>query len=144
MIRRDFILLVEDDRDHAELILRTFRKHRLGSEITVLQDGQQALDFLFGKGSFVGRDTADLPQVIILDLKLPKLNGHQVLRRLRAEKATKLLPVVMFTTSTEQEDILKSYEAGANSYVQKPVNFQEFNDAVREMGLYWLLRNHAP
>jgi DNA-binding response OmpR family regulator len=140
---RAFILLVEDDLDHAELILRVFRKHNVGNEVVVVHDGEQALDFLFARGSYAGREAADLPQVVILDLKLPKLNGLEVLKRLRAETATRFLPVVMLTTSNEERDIFESYKLGANSYVRKPVNFQAFNDAIRDLGLYWLLRNEV-
>jgi two-component system, response regulator len=142
--RGDLILLVEDDIDHANLILRVLRKHGVCKEIITVHDGKEALDFLFGRGGYASRDAEVLPQVVVLDLKLPKLSGLEVLARIRAEEATKNLPVVMLTTSNEERDILESYELGANSYVRKPVNFQEFSDAVRDLGLYWLLRNTSP
>lgn len=143
MIRHNLILLVEDDIDHANLILRVFRKHHLGAEIALAQDGEEALDFLFARGKFADRNAGDLPQVVILDLKLPKRSGLEVLEQIRASEPTKNLPVVMLTTSDEEADILKSYRLGVNSYVRKPVNFQDFNDAVRDLGLYWLLRNRS-
>lgn len=138
------ILLVEDNADDEALTLRAFRKNNVTNEVVVARDGAEALDFLFGTGRYSGRDTTVVPQVVILDLKLPKVDGLEVLRRLRAAPQTKLLPVVILTSSNEERDRLEGYGLGANSYVRKPVDFAKFLDAVRQLGLYWLLLNEQP
>lgn len=135
------ILLVEDNPDDVELTLRVLRHHKIANDVKVARDGVEALDLLFGTG---GQLPSRLPSVVLLDLKLPKLDGLEVLRRIRAEPATARLPVVIMTTSREERDVLASYELGANSYVQKPVGFEEFSEAVRFLGLYWLLLNVSP
>jgi two-component system, response regulator len=138
------ILLVEDNPDDEALTLRAFRKNNITNEVVVARDGAEALDFLFASGTYANRDAAVLPQIVILDLKLPKIDGLEVLRRLRAGPQTKLLPVVILTSSNEERDRLEGYGLGANSYVRKPVDFAEFVDAVRQLGLYWLLLNERP
>ncbi len=138
------ILLVEDNPDDVTLTLRAFEQQRITNEVVVARDGVEALDYLFGTGNFADRDTSVLPAVILLDLKLPKVDGLEVLRRLRADDRTKLAPVVILTSSTEEADVIRSYQLGANSYVRKPVDFLQFAEAVRELGLYWLLLNEAP
>jgi two-component system response regulator len=138
------ILLVEDNPDDEALTLRAFRKNNVTNEVIVARDGAQALDYLFGTGAYANRDITLLPQVVILDLKLPKIDGLEVLRRLRASPQTKLLPVVILTSSNEEQDRLEGYGMGANSYVRKPVDFSQFLDAVRQLGLYWLLLNERP
>jgi CheY-like chemotaxis protein len=138
------ILLVEDNPDDEALTLRAFRKNNVTNEVVVARDGAEALDYLFGTGTYADRDVTVLPQVVILDLKLPKIDGLEVLRRLRAAPQTKLLPVVILTSSNEERDRLQGYGLGANSYVRKPVDFAEFVDAVRQLGLYWLLLNERP
>ena len=140
----DLILLVEDNPDDEALTLRAFRKNNVTNEVVVARDGAEALDYLFGKGAYANRDVTLLPQIVILDLKLPKIDGLEVLRRLRAAPQTKLLPVVILTSSNEERDRLEGYGLGANSYVRKPVDFAEFVDAVRQLGLYWLLLNERP
>lgn len=138
------ILLVEDNPDDVELTLRALRKNRIKNEVVVARDGVEALDYLFGAGNHAGRDTGVMPAVVLLDLKLPKVDGLEVLRRLRADERTKLLPVVILTSSSEQQDLVNGYHLGANSYVRKPVDFSQFTEAVRQLGLYWLLLNEAP
>ncbi len=138
------ILLVEDNPDDVELTLRAFRKSKIANEIVVAHDGVEALDYLFATGDHAGRDNSTLPQLVLLDLKLPRIDGLQVLERIRANPKTKLMPVVILTSSTEQPDLKTSYSLGANSYIRKPVDFQEFVVAVSRIGLYWLLLNQPP
>jgi two-component system response regulator len=137
------ILLVEDNPDDVELTLRAFRKSNIANDIIVARDGVEALDYLFSTGSHAGRP-GDLPQVVLLDLKLPKVDGLQVLQRIRANPKTRLLPIVILTSSIEEQDLVSGYRLGANSYIRKPVDFQEFVEAVRQLGLYWLLLNQVP
>jgi two-component system, response regulator len=138
------ILLVEDNPDDELLTMRAFKKNNIGNDIIVARDGVEALDFLFGTGSYAGRDMNIMPQLILLDLKLPRLDGLEVLRRLRADSRTKLLPVVILTSSKEEQDLVNGYSLGANSYVRKPVDFTQFTEAVRQLGLYWLVLNEIP
>jgi CheY-like chemotaxis protein len=138
------ILVVEDNADDEELTLRALKKGKLANDIVVTRDGSEALEFLFGTGQYEGRDLSRMPTVILLDLKLPKLSGLDVLERLRADPRTKLIPVVMLTSSSEDEDMLRSYELGANSYVRKPVEFGAFAEAVGQLGVYWMLLNQQP
>jgi two-component system, response regulator len=138
------ILLVEDDPRDEALTLRALKKIAIEHEVAVVRDGVEALDYLFCTGPFAERDIDAAPQVVLLDLKLPKMGGLDVLTRLRADERTRLLPVVVFTSSSEQEDMLKSYDHGANSYVRKPVDFEEFSMATEQLGLYWLLHNEPP
>ena len=138
------ILLVEDNPDDEELTLLAFKQGNILNEVVVARDGVEALDYLFAAGKYAGRDPARTPELILLDLKLPKLGGLQVLERLRADPRTALIPVVILTSSSEEEDITASYRLHANSYVRKPVEFHRFADAVRQLGLYWLLLNEGP
>jgi CheY-like chemotaxis protein len=138
------ILLVEDNADDEELTIRALRQAKVANEVVVTRDGIEALDYLFGNGKFEGRDTTHQPAVVLLDLKLPKLNGLDVLQRLRADDRTRLVPVVVLTSSSEDEDMLNSYASGANSYVRKPVEFGAFAGAVTQLGIYWLLLNEPP
>lgn len=138
------ILLVEDNPDDVELTRRALTQANIANEMQVVGDGAEALDFLFAKGAHADREGSELPAVILLDLKLPKVDGLEVLRRLRADERTALLPVVILTSSTEQKDLINGYSLGANSYVRKPVDFLQFADAVRQLGLYWLLLNEPP
>jgi two-component system response regulator len=138
------ILLVEDNPDDEALTLRALKKNNILNEVIVARDGIEALDYLFATGAHAGREVSDSPQVILLDLKLPKMDGLEVLRQLRADERTRLFPVVVLTTSSEDRDILSSYELGANSYIRKPVDFEQFMEAVRQLGLYWLVLNMAP
>jgi two-component system response regulator len=135
------ILLVEDNPDDEELTLRALKKNNITNKVIVARDGVEALDYLFGTGAHAGRDLHLMPQVVLLDLKLPKLDGFEVLRRLREDQRTKLLPVVILTTSNEEKDRLNGYGLGANSFVRKPVEFDQFIEAVRQLGMYWLLLN---
>jgi two-component system response regulator len=135
------ILLVEDNPDDEELTLRALKKNNITNKVIVARDGVEALDYLFGTGAHAERDMHVVPQVVLLDLKLPKIDGFEVLRRLRADKRTKLLPVVILTTSNEEKDRLNGYCLGANSFVRKPVEFDKFIEAVRQLGMYWLLLN---
>lgn len=138
------ILLVEDNPDDEALTLRALKKNNIRNEVIVTRDGAEALDYLFGAGAYAGRDTADLPTVVLLDLKLPKVDGLEVLRRIRDDARTKFLPVVILTSSKEEQDLQEGYRQGCNSYVRKPVNYDEFLEAARQLGLYWLLLNEAP
>ncbi len=138
------ILLVEDSADDEVLTLRALRDNNITNEIVVAHDGVDALDYLYGTGSYEGRDKEDLPQVVLLDLKLPRIDGHDVLRRIRSEELTALLPVVILTSSREEHDLLKGYREGANSFIVKPVEFGEFSEAVRRLGMYWTLLNTPP
>ena len=137
----DTILLVEDNPDDRDLTLRALRRHLVANEIVTVADGIEALDYLFCEGAYAGRDTTERPRLVLLDLKLPKLSGLDVLSRIRADPRTRSLPVVVLTSSSEEEDISASYQRGANSYVRKPVVFGDFAEAVRQLGLYWLLLN---
>ncbi|HMH19963.1 MAG TPA: response regulator [Burkholderiales bacterium] len=138
------IVLVEDNPDDEELTLRALRKAKIANQVFVARDGIEALDFLFGTGKHAGREVSIMPAVVLLDLKLGKLNGLEVLSRIRADPRTKLVPVVVLTSSSEEEDMLKSYQSGANSYVRKPVEMSSFVNAVTELGVYWMLRNEGP
>ena len=135
------ILLVEDNPDDIELTLRAFRKSNIANDVVVVRDGVEALDYLFATGQYADRDPDALPQVVLLDLKLPRVDGLEVLQRVRAHPKTKLLPVVILTSSTEERDLLNGYSLGANSYVRKPVDFEQFADSVKQLGLYWLVLN---
>jgi two-component system response regulator len=135
------ILLVEDNPDDEALTLRALRKNNIQNEVVVAHDGTEALDYLFATGMYAGRNAEVLPQVVLLDLKLPKVDGLTVLRQLRADKRTKLLPIVILTSSNEEQDRISGYDLGANSYVRKPVDFNQFIEAVRQLGLYWLILN---
>jgi two-component system response regulator len=137
------ILLVEDNADDELLTRRAFKKNNIVNEVVVARDGVEALDYLFGTGAYAGREVSDLPQLMLLDLNLPRIGGLDVLRRIRADERTKLLSVVVLTSSKEEEDILRSYSLGANSFVRKPVEFQAFTEAVRTLGLYWLILNET-
>lgn len=138
------LLLVEDNPDDEALTLRALKKHNLANEIVVARDGQEALDYLFAQGDFSDRDINQLPQVILLDLKLPRIDGLGVLEQLRANPVTQHVPVVVLTSSNEEQDILNSYGLGANSYVRKPVDFEQFLEAARQLGLFWLVLNEVP
>jgi two-component system response regulator len=138
------ILLVEDNPDDETLTLRALKKNNIMNDVVVARDGVEALDYLFASGAYQGRDVAVLPEVVLLDLKLPKVDGLEVLRRIRADRRTKLLPVVILTSSNEDQDRITGYDLGANSYIRKPVDFNQFIEAVRELGLYWLVLNEGP
>jgi CheY-like chemotaxis protein len=144
MMKNKNILLVEDNLDDVILTLRVFKKSNIANEIIVAGDGVEALDYLFGTGKYKNRDTSIMPALILLDLKLPKMDGMEVLERMRADQRTKLLPVVILTSSTEEQDIIDSYGVGANSYIRKPVDFQKFVESIQHLELYWLLLNEAP
>lgn len=140
----EIILLVEDNPDDEVLTLRAISKKRIANPVVVVRDGREALDYMFGEGIYHERDTRDLPSVILLDLKLPKVDGLEVLRALRSHSLTRMVPIVVLTTSNEDQDIVKSYSFGANSYVRKPVDFEQFTEAVGQLGMYWLLTNQPP
>jgi two-component system response regulator len=137
------ILLVEDNPDDEALTLRALKKNNIQNEVVVARDGVEALDYLFGSGKYAGRDVTVLPSVALLDLKLPKIDGLEVLEKVRANELTKLLPVVILTSSKEEQDLIRGYKLGANSYIRKPVDFSQFIEAVRQLGLYWLLLNES-
>jgi CheY-like chemotaxis protein len=143
-VNERIILLVEDNPDDEELTVRALRKNGIANELVVARDGVQALDYLFGRGDWAGRDTTVMPAVVLLDLKLPRVDGLEVLEQMRADARTELVPVVVLTSSREEQDILKSYSLRVNSYVRKPVDFNQFTDAVKHLGMYWLLLNEIP
>jgi two-component system response regulator len=138
------ILLVEDNPDDVELTMRALKKNNIVNEVVVVYDGVEALDYLFGTGKYGGRDTVVLPELVLLDLKLPRIDGLEVLKRLREDERTKLIPVVILTSSKEESDLIAGYELGANSYIRKPIKFDEFVKVVGELGLYWLVLNEPP
>jgi two-component system response regulator len=138
------ILLVEDNPDDVELTLRAFKKNNISNKIIVAKDGVEALDYLFGKGIYAGRDLKDMPVVTLLDLKLPKIDGMEVLKTIRQNELTKLLPVVILTSSSQEGDLVNGYKLGANSYVRKPVDFNKFVEAIKSLGLFWLVWNEPP
>ena len=144
MTRKNIILLVEDNADDLELTLRAFRKSKIMNEIVVARDGVEALDYLLATGAHAGRDSKSNPVVVLLDLKLPKIGGLEVLKRMRTEERTRRTPVVVLTSSGEEKDILSSYDLGANSFVRKPVDFEQFIEAAQQLGLYWLVMNQGP
>ncbi|MBI5713452.1 MAG: response regulator [Chloroflexi bacterium] len=138
------ILLVEDNPSDVALTQRALTKSHVANELVTAEDGQDALDYLFGTGVYLGRDVSDLPSLILLDLKLPRVDGLQVLRQIRADERTRRLPVVILTTSKEEQDVARSYDLGANSYIRKPVDFTQFVEAIQHLGLYWLVMNEPP
>jgi two-component system, response regulator len=140
----DVILLVEDNSSDEELTLLALKRSNIANKVVVARDGAEALDFLFATGAYAGRDVKEIPQVVLLDLNLPKIGGVEVLRRLRADERTRLLPVVILTSSKEDKDLIQGYTSGANSYIVKPVDFTQFAEVVRQLGLYWLVINERP
>jgi CheY-like chemotaxis protein len=138
------ILLVEDNLDDEVITIRALKKNNIANNVEVARDGAAALDYLFGTGAHAGRDVSALPQIVLLDLKLPKVDGMEVLKRIRADERTRLLPVIILTSSKEDQDLVRSYSNGANSYIRKPVDFVQFTEAVRQLGLYWLVLNETP
>jgi two-component system response regulator len=143
-VNNKIILLVEDNPDDVDLTLRAFKQNNISNEVIVAKDGVEALDYLLGKGMYAGRDANNTPVITLLDLKLPKISGMEVLKTIRQNELTKLIPVIILTSSTQEEDLLNGYKLGANSYVRKPVNFKEFVEAIKVLGLYWLLWNEPP
>jgi len=143
-MRQSYILHVEDNPDDVELTLLAFKNSHIQNEVVVVRDGAGALDYLFGTGAYAGRDIDIMPAVTLLDLNLPKINGLEVLRRIRGDERTKLLPVIILTSSKEEQDLISSYKLGANSYIRKPVDFVQFSEAIRLLGLYWLILNEPP
>ncbi len=137
------ILLVEDNPDDAELTLRALKKNNILNQVVLAHDGVEAIDYLFGTGTYAGRDTSALPSVVLLDLKLPKIDGLEVLKQIRAGELTRYLSVVILTSSKEEQDLINGYQLGANSYIRKPVDFNQFMEAVRQLGLYWLVLNES-
>lgn len=144
MVNHKPILLVEDNPDDVELTLRAFKKNNIKNQVIVANDGVEALDFLFGTGKHAGRDLTDMPALLVLDLKLPRIDGLEVLRSVRADERTRLLPVVILTSSKEEQDMVRGYSLGTNSYVRKPIDFNQFTKAVGLLGMYWLLVNEPP
>jgi len=144
LVKKRAILLVEDNPDDVDLTLRAFQKSNILNPVVVVKDGAEALDYLFCTGAYAGRDPEDLPAVILLDLKLPKIDGMEVLKRIRSNGPTKLIPVVILTSSKEEIDVINGYKFGANSYLRKPVDFNKFYDAVHKLGMYWLVLNVPP
>ncbi|HEU0369767.1 MAG TPA: response regulator [Candidatus Acidoferrum sp.] len=142
-MEQSVILLVEDNPDDEALTLRALKKNNIRNEVIIARDGVEAVDYLFGTGAHAGRDLSVMPQVILLDLKLPKMDGFEVLERIRSSEATQYLPVVILTTSSEDQDRIRGYDLGANSFVRKPVEFDKFIEAVRQLGLYWLILNET-
>ncbi len=138
------LLLVEDNPDDEALTLRALKRHHIANQIVVTRDGEEALDYLFARGTFAERNPDHLPQVVLLDLKLPKIDGLDVLRAIRADEKTRNVPVVILTSSNEEQDIINSYDLGANSYVRKPVDFEQFIEAARQLGMFWLVLNETP
>ncbi len=138
------ILLVEDNPDDELLTIRALKRNHILNEVIVARDGAEALDYLFGTGAYAGRDVSVSPQLVLLDLKLPKVSGLEVLQRLREDPRTRMQPVVVLTSSNQEQDLVNSYGLGANSYIRKPVDFEQFSEAVRHIGLYWLVLNEAP
>ena len=143
-MEQKYILLVEDNPDDVELTLLAFKKYNIKNDLVVIQNGAEALDYLFAEGAYAGRDLSNMPTVILLDLKLPKVGGLEVLRRIRADERTKFLPVVILTSSKEEQDLINGYKFGANSYVRKPIDFAQFTEAARQLGLYWMILNEPP
>lgn len=144
MSANGIILLVEDNPDDEALTLRAFHRNNIRNPVVCVRDGQEAMDWLFGQGTYLGRNPSDRPAVVLLDLKLPKVDGMEVLRRVREHPQTKLTPIVILTSSREDRDRLEGYSLGANSYIQKPVDFEQFVEAIRQLGLYWLVLNEPP
>jgi two-component system, response regulator len=138
------ILLIEDNADDEKLTVRALQKNKVGNTVVVARDGVEALDYLFGTGKYAGQNIAKPPALILLDLKLPKLDGLEVLKRIRADESTRRLPVVILTSSKEEQDLINGYNHGANSYIRKPVDFNQFTEAVKQLGLYWLVLNELP
>jgi two-component system response regulator len=138
------ILLVEDNEDDIDLTLRALKKNNIGNRVEVARDGVEAVEFLLCEGQYAGRDPSDQPQVVLLDLNMPRLGGLEVLQRIRADDRTRMIPVVILTSSREERDLVRGYSDGANSYIQKPVDFPQFTDAIRNLGLYWLILNVSP
>jgi CheY-like chemotaxis protein len=143
-LKEKIILLVEDNPDDVILTERALKKSHILNKLVVARDGAEALDYIFGTGNYSSRDMTAMPEVILLDLKLPKIDGLEVLKKIRSDNRTKLLPVVILTSSKEESDLIKGYSLGANSYIRKPVNFNQFAEAIRQLGLYWLVLNEAP
>ena len=141
---KKIILLVEDNPDDEALTLRALEKNKVRNDVVVVRDGAEALDYLFASGAYASRNVSEFPQVVLLDLKLPKVDGFEVLRRVRSDERTRLLPVVILTSSKEEQDLINGYALGANSYIRKPVDFIQFTEAVRHLGLYWLVLNEPP
>jgi two-component system response regulator len=141
---KEIILLVEDNPDDVDLTLRAFKKNNISNKVIVAKDGVEALDYLRGTGMYAGRNVKELPVVVMLDLKLPKISGMEVLRNIRQDELTRLIPVVILTSSVEQKDVVEGYKLGANSYIRKPVDFDQFVEAVKLLGLYWTLWNETP
>lgn len=143
-MQKRIILLVEDNPDDEALTLKAFKKNNILNEVVVARDGADALDYLFCRGAYSGRDKMEVPELILLDLKLPKIDGLEVLKEIKTNPKTHLVPVIILTSSSEEKDILKSYELYANSYIRKPVDFEQFSEAIRELGVYWLVLNETP